>query len=242
MRDARSRGATTISVVVPVLDGRFLGEAIESVLAQDYRPIEIVVVDSSDGGVREIVDRYGALIRYGWQAPAGIAAARNLGIEMATGELLTFLDSDDLFEPGRLSLQASVLDRDPSLEAVFGLVTEFVQPGLPAGSEAALRTPRDSFASHLVWTMLIRRAAFDRIGSFEEEYVVGETVEWYARALSSGLRSIMLDRVVSRRRLHDANTGLRRWDAREDFVRVAREALRRRRASDGVNANPSEAP
>jgi glycosyltransferase involved in cell wall biosynthesis len=220
-----------ISVLIPVRDPRFLGEALESVLAQAYRPIEVVVVDSSEVGARGLVESFGPVMRYEWQPPAGIAAARNRAVELATGDLLTFLDSDDLFEPERLSLQAEALDQDRSLEAVFGWTTEFVEPGLSDVELAALREPVDASPSHLVWTMLIRRAAFDRIGPFEMGYVVGETVEWYARARSLGLRSAMIDRVVARRRLHNANTGLLRWDARDDFVRVARSVLERRRSA-----------
>ncbi len=230
--------AATVSVLIPVLDGRFLGEAIESVVSQEYRPLEIVVVDSSEGGTRQVVEPYGPLVRYEWQAPAGIGPARNRGVELASGELLTFLDSDDLFEPGRLRLQASVLKRDPSLEAVFGCVSEFVQPGLSVSERAALRLPLEMFPSHLAWTMLIRRPAFDRIGSFATDYVVGDTVEWYARARSQGLRSVMLDRIVARRRLHDGNTGLTKWDARGEFARIAREAVERHRSSAELQEGP----
>lgn len=227
-----SMSVPTVSVVIPVLDGRYLREALESVVTQDYRPIEIVVIDSSDDDVvRATVERYDPLVRYERQAPVGIAAARNRALELASGELLTFLDSDDLFEPGRLRLQASILTMDPSLEAVFGLATEFIQPGLGAAERASLRRPRTDVESHLVWAMLIRRSAFDRIGPFTEDFVLGETVDWYARAQGMGLRSTMLDQVVARRRLHGANTGIRRWDAREELVRVARAALERRRAT-----------
>jgi len=227
-----SADPATISVVIPVADGAYLREAIESVVSQDRGTfaLELVVIDSSQAGMDHTLEPFGDLVRYEWQAPAGIAAARNRGIELANGELLTFLDSDDLFEPGRLRAQTEALGRDPSLDAVFGLVTEFVQTGLTEDARAALRPAREAFPSHLVWTMLIRRSAFDRIGPFDTSYVVAETVDWYARALSLGLRSAMLDRVVSRRRLHDRNTGVTKWDARDDFVRVAREVLQRRRA------------
>lgn len=231
-----------ISVVIPVLEGRFLDEAIESVLSQEHRPLEVVVVDSSVGGLRDVAARHGPLVRYEWQAPAGIASGRNRGVELASGELLTFLDADDLFEPERLLLQVAALQRDASLEAVFGRVTEFVQPGLPETVRKSLRAPRDSFPSHLVWAMLIRRSAFDRVGPFVTDFVVGETIEWYARAQAAGLRSAMLDQVVARRRLHGANTGITRWDARHDLVRVAREALERRRVSGPALGDASEAP
>jgi glycosyltransferase involved in cell wall biosynthesis len=230
--DPRTTPRVSVSVVIPVVQPRFLAEAIESVLAQDYGPSEIVVIDSSKEGARVLVSGFGPGLRYEWQAPAGIAAARNRGVELASGDLLAFLDSDDLFQPGRLRAQVEALERDPSLEAVFGWASEFVQPGLSNEELAALRAPMDASPSHLIWTMLIRREAFDRIGAFEMGYVVGEVVEWYARAQSLDLRSAMIDRVVTRRRLHNANTGLLRWDARGDLVRVARAVLeRRRRAS-----------
>src|SRR5262245_55971809 len=114
MTDSRTTAAL-ISVVIPVMDGRFLEEAIGSVLSQDYRPIEIVVIDSSDPEVGSLIAHHGSIVRYEWQAPAGIGAARNRGVELARGELFSFLDSDDLFEPGRLRLQASTLARNPSL-------------------------------------------------------------------------------------------------------------------------------
>jgi glycosyltransferase involved in cell wall biosynthesis len=242
MTEAGVPSALTISVVIPVLHVRFLGEALDSVASQDYRPIEIVVIDSSDGSARRVIERHAPLVRHERQPPAGIATARNRGVELASGELLAFLDADDLFEPGRLRLQASELAADPSLEAVFGRATEFIQPGLSEGERAALRQPRTAVESHLVWAMLIRRSAFDRIGPFTTDYVVGETVDWYARAQSMGLRSTMLDSVVARRRLHGANTGIRRWDARQELVRVARAAVQRRRAMPpgaGGEADPA---
>lgn len=238
MTSSRSIRPESISVIIPVKDGRFLDEALESVFAQEYRPVEAVVIDSSDDGVAWVAERFGPSVRYARQEPRGIGAARNLGVDLGTGDLLAFLDSDDLFEPGRLTLQTSALERDPTLDAVFGRVSEFVQPGLPEGIVAMLRAPRESFPSHLSMAMLIRRTAFARIGPFATDYVVGETVEWYARASSSGLRSVMLDDVVVRRRLHGSNTGIKSWDARSDFVRVAREALAHRRSADDRSVDP----
>src|SRR5262245_43868299 len=218
MTSADPTGDATVRGIVAVRDGRFLAEALESVFAERYRPVEAVVIDSSDEGVGWVADTYGSSVRYERQEPAGIGAARNRGVELATGGLLAFLDSDDLFEPGRLSAQVSALERDLSLEAVFGYVSEFLQPGLPQNVVATLRAPMDAFPSHLSMSMLIRCPAFERIGPFAVDYVVGETIEWYARAMRSGLRSEMLDEVVVRRRLHGSNTSLRSWDAGTHFV------------------------
>jgi hypothetical protein len=79
--------------------------------------------------------------------------------------------------------------------------------------------------------MLIRRSAFERIGPFDVDHRINVTVEWYARALDAGLRSLMLDAVVLRRRLHGANHGVARWDAGRQLLRIARSSIERRRAS-----------
>src|SRR3954453_22774254 len=92
-----------VSVIVPVYNGAaYLPEAIGSALAQTVRPLEIVVVDdgSTDDSGR-IAQQY-ELVRYVWQANAGISAARNRGIEAAQGDVLALLDADDVWLPDKL--------------------------------------------------------------------------------------------------------------------------------------------
>jgi GT2 family glycosyltransferase len=78
--------------------------------------------------------------------------------------------------------------------------------------------------------MLIRRAAFERVGAFSEHLSVGVTVDWFARAQEAGLRTHMLPGVVLERRLHDQNNGLRNADKRAQYAHVLKAALDRRRA------------
>src|SRR5262245_20840904 len=96
-----------ISCIVPVFNGeRYLGEAIESILKQSYRPIEIIIAD--DGSTDDTVTvaaRYGTQIRYLRQSNAGPAAARNLGLSVAAGEFVAFLDADDIWHPEKLARQ-----------------------------------------------------------------------------------------------------------------------------------------
>jgi hypothetical protein len=79
--------------------------------------------------------------------------------------------------------------------------------------------------------MLIRRAAFERVGPYSEELRVGVTVDWYARAQEAGLKTYMLPDVVLERRLHTQNNGLRERDSRSQYVHVLKAALDRRRAA-----------
>jgi glycosyltransferase involved in cell wall biosynthesis len=221
----------TISVLIPARDGAaFLAEAIGSALSQTLRPAEVIVVDDgSQDDTGEVAARFGSEIVFVRQDPAGSGAARNRAVDASTGNLLAFLDADDVFVADRLERQATVLDRDPAVEAVFGRVSEFIE-GEARHAGTALRPPRSDVPSHLATAMLIRRAAFERVGRFEVDQDVNVTVEWYARAMHAGLRSVMLDDLVLRRRLHAANLGMKRWDSGHQLVRIARESLERRRA------------
>jgi glycosyltransferase involved in cell wall biosynthesis len=110
-----------VSVLIPTYNrGYIVGQAIESVLAQTYRPIEIVVVDDgSKDDTREVLERFGQHIRYIYQDNAGLAAARNTGLVAARGEFLAFQDSDDLWVPWKLKAQVALMRRFPDIGLVW---------------------------------------------------------------------------------------------------------------------------
>jgi len=210
----------------------YLGEAIESVIAQDYEPIELIVVDdgSTDGTVDVALSFPEVqVIR---QANAGNGAARNRAVEEASGALYAFLDADDRFTPGKLSLQKAALEADPGLDMVFGHVREFLSPELDDETRASLRPPAPG---PMPWTapnlMLIRRESFRRVGPFTTAVRVGVTVDWFARAAEAGLRHTILPEVVLERRLHTQNNGLRERASRSQYLEVIRQAMERRRAA-----------
>lgn len=210
----------------------YLGEAIESVLAQDYEPVELIVVDDgSTDGTAEVARSF-PQAKVIQQENAGNGAARNRAIEYASGELYAFLDADDRFTLGKLSLQKGALDADPELDMVFGHVREFLSPELDAETRASLRPPA---AEPMPWTapnlMLIRRGSFHRVGPFTTAVRVGVTVDWFARAAEAGLRYTILPEVVLERRLHTQNNGLRERASRSQYLEVIRQAMERRRAA-----------
>ena len=210
----------------------YLGEAIESVLAQDYEPIELIVVDDGSTDGTADVARNFAEVKVIEQANGGNGAARNRAVENAAGELFAFLDADDRFTPGKLTLQKAALDVDPGLDMVFGHVREFLSPELDEETRASLRPPAPE---PMPWTapnlMLIRRESFERVGPFTTAVRVGVTVDWFARAAEAGLRHTILPEVVLERRLHTQNNGLRERASRSQYVEVIRQAMERRRAA-----------
>jgi glycosyltransferase involved in cell wall biosynthesis len=205
-----------------VRDGeRHLAEAVESVLAQSPAPLEVVVVDDgSTDGSATVARSFGGIVSCVSQPPLGVAAAVNRGVDVVRGGLVAFLDADDLWQPEKLALQLVALRERPALEAVFGHVVNFGEsraPGMP-------------LPGYVRGTMLIRRAAFDRVGPFAG-WRLGEFVEWYARAVDAGLETLLLPEVVLLRRVHDTNTGVRLRDERDEYARMLKSVLDRRRAS-----------
>jgi glycosyltransferase involved in cell wall biosynthesis len=226
-------GNPLVSVIVPVYNcRRYLGEAIDSVLRQTYKPVELIVVDdASDDGSADVAGSYGAAVRYASQPRSGGGAARNRGVELARGEFLAFLDADDRFLPDKLHRQMKTLGSDGDLDMVFGHVREFLSPELSPDVGARVRVPVSHpmpFTSPTL--MLIRRTSFERVGRFSTHLRVGDTVDWYARAVDCGLRGLVLPEVVLERRLHTQNNGIREQASRHQYAHVLKASLDRRRA------------
>ena len=104
-----------VSVIVPTFNRAWiLKEAIDSVLAQNYRDFELIVIDDgSTDHTRDILHPYRDRLTVIRQANAGVSAARNRGIRAASGRLIAFLDSDDLWLPGKLERQTAFFDATP---------------------------------------------------------------------------------------------------------------------------------
>lgn len=211
--------APLVSVIIPVRNGvRYLAEAVQSVRAQDYRPLEILVVDDASADGTGQMARQWADVRYLAQSThRGAGVARNLGVARSSGVLLAFLDADDVWVRGKLLLQLEALACDPSLEAVFGHVVPFWE----GGEGEAMPGP-------VPGTMLIRRETFDRVGGFDEDPGSKETVDWYLRAVEGGVSLRMLPEVVYRRRIHGDNRGIRDRDM-GGYLTALKASLDRRR-------------
>ena len=216
------------TVIIPVHNGeRYLAAAIRSVLAQTHPPAEILVVDDgSTDASASIARAFDPPVRVLTQANLGPAAARNLGVAHATGDLLAFLDADDLWLLYKLARQVQVLKRDPACEAVLGSMENFVSPELAETDRQAMAPSADVSGAHHVGTLLIRRAAFQRIGAFDERWRHGEFIAWWARADRAGLTHVVLPELVLRRRLHMDNLTRREQEGRRSYPTLLREHIR----------------
>jgi glycosyltransferase involved in cell wall biosynthesis len=195
-----------ISVIIPVYNTeRYVAESVDSVLAQTRPADEVIVVDDgSTDGTLCVLQQFGPRITVLQQEHRGVSAALNRGLAYATGNHLAFNDADDLWLPQKLELQCELLAREPTTEAVFSMVRQFVSPDWDGGRNVAAPPPEQ--AGTIRTTMLIRRASFDRIGEFDTSVQV-EFIDWYARAQVQGLKTQIVPQVLFLRRLHATNSG-----------------------------------
>jgi glycosyltransferase involved in cell wall biosynthesis len=230
--------AATISVVIAVYNGEALiGDAIASVLGQTLPPTEVIVVDDgSSDGTAAVVGGIAAAqpsVRCLRLDPnQGQAAALNRGVADAGGAYLAFLDADDVWRPDKLARQAGLLDARPELDVVYGMaVQRRIRPQADAAGapEAADALALPAVPAYLPGAMLIRRAAFDRVGPFDTRWRLGSVVDWYARSVEAGLAQDLVPAVVYERRIHGGNLGIVASKHRTDYLGVVKAALDRRR-------------
>ena len=197
-----------ISCIVPVFNGeRFLGAAIDSILAQTYSPLEVIVVDDgSTDRTANVIGSYGERVSCVRQANAGPGPARNAGIRTARGELLAFLDADDLWLPEKLARQHARFEARPELDLCVTHLQNFWEPEM-AEEERRHRGGRLArpIAAYVSPTILARRTAFDRVGPFDPAIEAGWDLRWFTRARELTLCIEMLPEVLVHRRLHASN-------------------------------------
>jgi glycosyltransferase involved in cell wall biosynthesis len=224
--------APLVSVVVPAFNAAaYLGAAIASVRAQTYPRLEIIVVDDgSTDDTPAVIASLGGQVRGVRQEQRGIGAARNAGVRLATGDVVAFLDADDLFSPEKTATQVRALAEDCARGMVFGHVQEFVSDDLSPAERVRLRAHPEPQPGYCASAMLIRREALAAVGPFPEDVRVGEFVDWFLRATELGLPHVLGPEVVLRRRLHRSNISVREPRARRDFARILKASLDRRRA------------
>lgn len=184
-----------VSVITIFLDAeRYLAQAVQSVLDQDFRALELILVDDGSAPVcsaiaRDFVARYPHSIRYAehpGHVTRGMSASRNLGISIARGDLLAFIDADDVWEPTKLREQVLIMDAHPEVAMVCGatrywnawnggedviIPTGHVTNAVVRPPEAALALyPLGMAAAPCPSDLLLRRAVVTELGGFEEHF------------------------------------------------------------------------
>ena len=214
--------------------GRYIGKALDSILAQTYRPIEIIVVEAgSTDNTREVLAGYGSHIRV-YDAPAASPAkARNTGIGYARGELVAFLDADDLWRPEKLTRQMARFEARPELGYCLSLVQTIWADELRDEAEWFRGHPRAGpVVGYSNITLLARRALFETVGLLDSTQLTTDSVDWFLRAADQGVSMEVVPEVLTYHRLHGANLGQRDAAARRrEWLRFVKRKLDEGRAA-----------
>ncbi len=176
-----------VSVIIPTYNRvKFLEEALNSVFAQDYSLLEVIVVDDgSSDETPQIITRYP--VKYLKGPRRGVATARNRGILASQGELIAFLDSDDLWKPQKIRRQVEFFEHNPRAVAVQ---TEeiWIRKGKRVNPRRKHQKPSGFFFDRALKLCLIspsavmlRRKVFQEIGLFNEKFPVCEDYELWLR-------------------------------------------------------------
>jgi len=224
-----------VSVIMTAYNAeKHVVEAIESVFSQTYNDIELICVnDGSTDKTKEILLSYGERIKYlEHDTNMGIAVGRNTGLAVARREYIAFIDADDIWKPQKLLMQINFLESNPSVDIVFGHMQHFLSPELSEEEKNIRHCPEHPVPATAPSAFFTKKRSFDIVGSFEKKWRVGEFIDWMSRAKTKGLSYNVLPEVLIMRRIHATNTGVTERSSRVDYVRIAREALKRKRSKD----------
>ncbi len=241
-----------LSVVIPTWNrARLVCEAVESALSQRLGQVEVIVVDdgSTDGTADVLTRNFGSRISL-LRLPSrrGVSAARNAGVRLATGELLAFLDSDDLWLPGKLDAEVRVLERFPEAAALVSDSLRFVgeqaddcsrfaRTGLLAAAQGKARWVSEcewlwtnSMKAVQMSSMTLRRKALAQIEGtlFAEDLVWCEDWEFQMRVYYL-CPVVVLPEVWTWARCLDDGARLGRWDPGKPLTREQEAGLLRGR-------------
>src|SRR5579863_9105280 len=187
-----------ISVIIPFYNReRYMDEAVQSVLSQTLKPLEILIVnDCSSESSRKFLDRYAGVCKIvDLPKNVGLAGARNAGIRVARGEFIALLDDDDICLPNRLEVQRRYMEEHPRCSVVHSAVLAFFakspdelwwrfDPGVPMTLAQALRDEYWAVPS----TLMFRTSAIRDLGGFDRNFRECEDREFLIRCCAAGYR------------------------------------------------------
>ncbi len=204
-------GMTEVSVVIPVHNGaQFIAAAIESALSQSLKVLECIVIDDgSQDGTAELADAFGPPVRVVRQPRHGVAAARNLGIELAGGTHVAFLDSDDVWLPGKLERQFAALESTGAPATICGIfltnsdlrIVGEQRGWIEGGLQGLLSFQYGGVCGS---TLVASRVALDRVGGFDPKLSTSADWEVLARFFLDGPVAVVEEPLALYRK-HEGN-------------------------------------
>jgi len=210
----KSKDNPLVSVIMPAYNAAaHIAEAIESVLIQNYRNLELIVVD--DGSIdntKDIVTGFkDDRIKYFYKGNSGPSGTRNLAISKAGGQYIIPLDADDMMTPDSIARHLIEFENHPDVDLVYCDVLLIDDKSNPI---RIMKKPEYQDRRHLIRDLFraghpvlpfrlgIRRSVFDKIGFYDEDFLVGEDYDMMRRFVKAGLKAHHLNEPLHLRRMH----------------------------------------
>jgi len=222
-----------ISVIMPAFQpGAFVYEAIDSILNQGYPFLEILFIDDgSKDGTAVAVEALGiSNIRVFRKMNGGPGSARNLGLEKATGDIIAFLDADDLWLPGKVELQLQLLRENLDAGIVMGNTEGF---GAIADEEQRhFKANWESRQFLQLGALMVRKVVFEQLGGFDTTLRYAEDVDWILRVRQAGVKIFEHSDCVLKYRRHARNMTNDTLSRDMGFIAALRKNIERKRSGE----------
>lgn len=222
-----------IDVIIAVYNGeKYIEQAVTSILAQTWKHIHLIIADdgSTDRTLAIITElsQSDSRIKVLALAHRGVSATLNEAISHATADYISFLDADDLWQEQKLEKQIQALMQSEA-KICFCLMQEFenLDPGTPV-THSARPGPMNGYSKI---AFLGERSLFHTYGLFDENVSIGDFVDWFSRTVRAKEPVIMLEEVLTYRRVHDDNTT--RTAPKNAFLKLLKTHLDERRKTAG---------
>ncbi len=231
-----SKTTPLVSVIIPAYKvAGFIKDTLESVLSQTFKDYEIIVVNDGSPDTAELEEQikpYAHLITYLKQPNCGAGAARNAGIRASTGELVAFLDGDDVWLPNSLSAQLELLNSD-RYDLVYADATNFTDAGLsrstnmemnPSEGEVTVESLISARCNVITSSVLARRSAVVAVGCFDERFRNSQDFDLWIRMAKQGARFAYQKRVLVHRRIYKGSLASNPVNSLEGEIKVLESA------------------
>jgi glycosyltransferase involved in cell wall biosynthesis len=191
-----------VTCIIPAFNGeRYIESAIESVLNQTFKNIEIIIIDDgSTDNTPNLIEKFNGKIRYIRQSNSGSAVARNLGISKASGDFIGFLDSDDMWDKNKILFQLECFENNPGIEACLCniKILNEKEKGI-LDDQYVIVTP------YTVCSILIKTETVKKVGYFNVNLKFGEDTDWFMRIRKLDIPVKILKDTLVYARLHKDN-------------------------------------
>jgi glycosyltransferase involved in cell wall biosynthesis len=192
-----------VSVIIPFnkrLTDEKINHCLQTILDQNHQEIEVIVIDNNpEKNSYKLTRKTFYDLKYISQDYGHICNAYNMGVELAQGKFLAFIDSQNLWLPDKLTIQMAAFESYPKLDGVFGYIYQQIISQVPEdlehlSLEASLQSK--NIPGYIPSTMLIKRQAWKKVGQFSRNFLT-----WYQRAINLQLVMMMLPVIVAKRQI-----------------------------------------